>query len=129
LYYQRSNIDEQIATVLSKAAQEQNLFNNNSGLALSLSDDIQKDIKVTSAKNDTVKIKLTASGTIKPQVNKEEILNDLQGKNWTDGLASLKKYSYSDQETKVEFSPSYFPEFLKYFPSLQGRIILVIQDI
>ncbi len=129
LYYQRSNIDDQIADVLSKAAQEQNLFNNDNGLTLKLSDDIQKTITVTSVKNDTVKIHLAASGTITPDVNKDTITKELQGKNWTDGQNALKKYNYSDQATTIDFSPSYFPDFLKYFPALQGRIILVIQDI
>jgi len=129
ILYKRYEIESKIPEVLTKSAQEQNLFNSGEGLKLQMDSEITKEIKIESVKNDIVKLKLIASGKIKPEVNKDEILSSIKGLMWSDGINKLSNYSYSQKPSEVEFAPSYFPDFLKHFPSRQGRIILTIDSI
>ncbi|MBI2357299.1 hypothetical protein HYV12_04585 [Candidatus Dojkabacteria bacterium] len=129
MYFKKGELEEKMNEVLTKSAQDQNLFENSGDIKLELDENIQKEITVEEVKGDTVKIKVVAKGEVKPKIDKNEIVKKLQGKSWKEGEKILKEMKYTDKKTEYSFSPSYFPEWLKYFPQRQGRIILTVKEI
>jgi hypothetical protein len=129
LYYKRSDLDAVMEELLLKAANDNNLFESEDDLDLSLSEEIDSEITIVSVEGDKVTIKLALSGEVKPTVDKNEIVDDLKGKSWDDGLSYLDKLTFVAQDTEVRFEPDWFPESLRYFPSRQGRILLKVVDV
>ena len=76
------------------------------------------------AKEDDIKIKIEASGVVTPKLAKDEIISELKGLRWGEGINYLTSFDYSDEPIKIGFEPSFFPEWLRYFPERQGRIMI-----
>jgi sRNA-binding carbon storage regulator CsrA len=127
-FYMKEGFDNGIAELLKKEAEEKNLFENENNLELTLGDDVTKEITVIQNDNNGVKVKLTAKASVKPKINKEEIISQLRKMSWKDCNQYLKSLSYSEKETEVEFNPKNFPERLKYFPKKQGGILIEVKE-
>ena len=91
---------------------------------MELADDIETKYSVTGSKIDDLKIKMEASGVVTPKIDKQEILDNLSGMDWNEGINYLTGFDYSDQQIEIGFQPSSFPQWLRYFPSRQGRIMI-----
>ncbi|HOV29955.1 MAG TPA: baseplate J/gp47 family protein [Candidatus Dojkabacteria bacterium] len=127
-FYMKEGFDNGVAELLKKEAEEKNLFEKENNLELALGDDISKEITVIQNDNNGVKVKLTAKASVKPKINKDEIISQLKNMSWTDGNQYLKNLSYSEKETEVEFNPKNFPDKLKYFPKKQGGILIEVKE-
>ncbi|MBU1119920.1 hypothetical protein KKA50_01850 [Patescibacteria group bacterium] len=128
-YYYNNGFDAGVATLLTTEAQTKNLFQTDQNLDLTLGEDIQKDVSVVQKTDNSVLIKLIASGSVQPKVDKTEIVNTLKGKKWKEGATYLDGLKYSDKATLYEFNPVNFPQSLYYFPKRQGGILVEIVDI
>ncbi len=129
LRYNKQVLEESIGGVLTQEAQAQNLFNSDLGLKLQMDSDINKEITVDNIKEDSIKITLKASGRIKPEVNKDSIVDVLKGLKLQEGITKLNDYKYTDKEAEVEYTPTFIPSFLQSFPDRQGRILITIVEI
>lgn len=129
MYFKKGELENKMDEVLTKSAHDQNLFEGKEDLDLELDNSIEKEITVEEAKGDVIKIKIVAKGSVKPKIDKNEIVNKLGGLDWKKGNDLLKSMKYTDREAKVTFTPDYFPEGLWYFPSRQGKIILTIEEV
>lgn len=129
LFYQKSAIDNAIASMLTDAAKAKGLFDGATSEELKLEENLNKEITVSDIKKDTIKVTVKASSNIQPDINKETLISQLKGKSWVDGNNIIKAIKLTDKENTVEFSPTYFPDWLKHFPSAQGRLFINIQEV
>lgn len=128
-YYLASGFDEGIAKLLTKEAQEKNLFENDSNLELALGDNIEKSISVAEDSKKGVKIKLIAKGNVSPKVDKEKIVNTLKNMKWEEGLEYLQTLKFSDKRISASFFPKNILSKYPYFPKRQGGIIVEVYNI
>jgi hypothetical protein len=128
LYFRRSAIEDEIEKVLTEAAKDQNLFESNTEAELELDQDVEQEITVEEVKGEQVTVKLVASSRVKPEIKKDDIIEQLKGKGWKDGLEILNDLSFATKPTEVEFLPEYFPEGIRIFPGAQGRILITIVE-
>ena len=124
LYYKKEGLEELAPDLLSDEAKNKNLFETAENVELELADDIETKYSVTGSKIDDLKIKMEASGVVTPKIDKQEILDNLSGMDWNEGINYLTGFDYSDQQIEIGFQPSSFPQWLRYFPSRQGRIMI-----
>jgi hypothetical protein len=124
IYYDKDGLEDLISNMLEEEAKNKDLFDTADGVELELADDFGADFSVSGKENDSIKVKVSASGVVTPRIDKEEIINHLKGMNWEKGLDYLASFDYSDQKIQVDFDPDSFPGWLKYFPSRQGRIMI-----
>lgn len=129
LYYKKGSIESKVKDILSNAAIDQNLFENNSEIELKLDEEIEVSIKVDGVTGETVTVSLKASGRIQMEVNTELIVEDLAGLNWEDGSKYLNDLSYVAKPTEVQFIPDSFPKFLRYYSDRDGRILITVNEI
>ncbi len=128
-FYMKEGFDKGVENLLTKEAQEKNLFEKDGNLELTLSDNITKNITVETSSTSAVKIKLTAKASIKPKVSKEEISAKLKQMSWSEGNDYLKNLPYSEKRSDIEFNPKNFPERFRYFPKKQGGIIIEVKEV
>lgn len=128
LYYQKNALEQAIPQMLTKNANDQGLFENTTN-SLSLDENMTKEIAITEIKKDTIKVSVKAESNIQPQINKEEIISSLKGKTWKEGLAIIGSTKFTSRDNEVTFKPSYFPDFLRYFPSTNGKIIITVEEV
>ena len=128
-YYSTKGLDEGITELLRQEAMEKNLFETEDDIELVLGDNVEKKLTVDETVTDSVQIKLEASSTIKPKVDKTGIENELKGMSWEEGLKYISTIDYSDQKTEVQFIPDNYPEFLKRFPDRQGGVLVSIGEL
>lgn len=128
-FYYNQGFDDGVATLLTTEAQSKNLFESTSNLELTLGDEIEKEITVVQSTADSFSVKLVATGSVQPKIDKEQITNTLKTMNWKEGSAYLDSIKYSDKNTLYEFNPVNFPKFLYHFPSRQGGIMIDVVDI
>lgn len=124
IYYDKGDLEDLISKMLSEEAKNKDLFDTADGVDLELADDFESDYSVTGTKVDSVKVKVNATGVVTPKIDKDAIVEHLQGMGWSDGLKYLTTFDYSDQEIQVDFDPNGFPSWLRYFPGRQGRILI-----
>ncbi|MDD3474934.1 MAG: hypothetical protein PHP08_03505, partial [Candidatus Dojkabacteria bacterium] len=126
-YYYTAGVDEGLNELLTEAAMNQNLFESSDGLELTLTGDIEKNLEVEDNDGD-IKITLTASSSVEPDVNREDLINELRGMKWDNGIEYVKNLTYtSGRDPVIVFNPENFPEKLRYFPTRQGRIDVKIE--
>ncbi|MFA7628158.1 MAG: baseplate J/gp47 family protein [Candidatus Dojkabacteria bacterium] len=128
-YFLNDGFDEGVANLLTEKAKEEKLFETEGDWDLELDEEIEKEISVVESNAEGITIKLTAKGIVKPEVNKESIIEDLKGKNWEEGNEYIQSLSFSEKDALVDFVPEWFPEWLKSFPGRQGGIILEIGEV
>ncbi|MCK9368830.1 baseplate J/gp47 family protein [Candidatus Dojkabacteria bacterium] len=128
LFYQFGLLDGSINKMLTDKADNENLFTGNNS-TLVFSQNITKDIKVTGVKKEVATIFVKASSWIRPEINKEDLIKELKGKGWNKGIDVLKSKSYMAKDAELTFQPTYFPAFLRYFPTTQGRIYISIEKV
>jgi hypothetical protein len=127
-YYYTQGVDDGLNDLLTEAAKNQNLFESEEGLNLTLTGEIEKELKVNEDDGD-VEITLTASSSVEPAVNKEDLINTLKGMSWDEGVNYLRNLTFtSDSDPVITFEPDNFPKVLRHFPSRQGRIQLSIKQ-
>ncbi|HRI05595.1 MAG TPA: hypothetical protein PLV59_01485 [Candidatus Dojkabacteria bacterium] len=130
MYFKKGELETKMDEVLTKSAQDQDLFETeDKNVKLVLDNSIEREITVEEAKGDKIKIKVVAKGEVKPEISKNEIIKELAGRDWEDGVKRAQKMKYTDKKTETSFVPAYFPEWLRYFPDRQGRIIVTIKEI
>ncbi|WKZ31526.1 MAG: baseplate J/gp47 family protein [Candidatus Dojkabacteria bacterium] len=129
LYYKEDEIKDVGEELLLEAAREQNLFDSDEDLELKLGDDILTEVSVEKVEDTTVTIKVKSSGSVKPDVDKNQIIADLKGMGWENGTKYLEDLNFTSKDPQYEFSPTWFPGFLWRFPSKQGRIKLVVEEV
>lgn len=127
-YYLTEGFDEGISSLLTKEAQEKNLFESDSDLELGLSDSIEKTISVVEDSKKGVKIKLVAKGDVSPKVDKEKIINTLKEMKWEEGLEYLQTLYFSEKRISASFFPKNILSKYPYFPKRQGGIIVEIHN-
>lgn len=128
-YYLVEGFDEGITTLLTETAVSENLFESDNNLALTLSNTIEKTISIVENKKGSTKIKLLAKGNVMPNINKEEIANELKGDKWSVGLEYIKSLKFSDKDSSASFYPKNFLAKYPYFPRRHGGIIVEIYDL
>jgi hypothetical protein len=128
-YYLKDGFDDGVAEMLTEEAKEKNLFETDKDWELELDTEIEKEITVVENNSAGIKIKLVATSSVKPKVDKEEIASKLRGMKWEEGQEYAKDLIFSEKETRVEFSPENFPEFLRRFPKRQGGVLVEVADI
>lgn len=128
-YFLKDGFDEGIANLLTTEAQQKNLFESDKNLELALGDDIEKTITVIESNKNGIKIKLVAKGSVKPKVDKENIVRKLKEMSWEEGQEFLKKQVFSAKETEIVFQPQNFPTKLLHFPKRQGGILIEIKEV
>lgn len=124
LYYKKESLDDLVSDMLSEEAKNKDLFDTTDGMELELASEIEKDYTVSGSKQDNIKIKLEASGVVTPKLSKDDILSKLKGMRWGEGINYLTSFDYSDKQMVIGFEPSFFPDWLRYFPERQGRIMI-----
>ena len=129
IFYYNQGLNDGIATLLTAEAQSKNLFQSADNLELTLGEEIKKEISVVQSTADSISIKLVATGSVQPKIDKEQIIQTLKTMKWSDGTAYLDTIKYSDKNTLYEFNPVNFPKFLYHFPNRQGGIIIDVVDI
>ncbi len=129
LLYNKQAVENSIGDVLTQEAQNQNLFNSEDGLKLQMDSDITKELTIDNIKEDSVKINLKASGRIKPELNKDNIINAVKGLSIQEGSTKLEQFKYTDKDIEVEYTPSFIPEFLRSYPNRQGRILITVVEL
>lgn len=128
-YYNKHNLNEKVKELLKKKAEDEKLFDSENDLDLELNDDIKIDISVVEAKKDVVKIKIIASTTVKPKVNKDKIAQDLMGMGWKEGIEYLSSLQFGEKKPDAVFYPEKYPTFLKRFPDRKGGVLIEIKEI
>lgn len=128
-YYNKDNLNEKVKELLKKKAEDEKLFDSENDLDLELNEDIKTDISVVEAKKDSIKIKIVASSTVKPKVNKDKIAQDLMGMGWKDGIAYLSSLQFAEKKPEAVFYPEKYPTFLKRFPDRKGGVLIEIKEI
>ena len=128
-YYLKDGFDKGLNSLLTKKAENENLFESDEKFQLKLGDDIKSNISVLEDSKDSIQVKLTATGSVKPDINKQDIINKLKGKSWEEGNKIIKSLVYSNQETDVIFNPESIPERFWYFPDKQGGILIEIKEV
>lgn len=128
-YFLKEGFEEGISAMLTKDAVEKNLFESDKDLELALGDDIEKTITVVENNKSGIKIKLVATGSVKPKVEKEDIANKVKTMKWEEGNTYLQSLIFSDKTTEVLFKPDSFPEALWHFPKRQGGVLIEIEEV
>lgn len=128
-YYNKHNLNEKVKELLKKKAEDEKLFDNENDLDLELNEDIKTDISVVEAKKDSIKIKIVASSTVKPKVNKDKIAQDLMGMGWKDGIEYLSSLQFAEKKPEAVFYPEKYPTFLKRFPDRKGGVLIEIKEV
>ncbi len=126
LYYDKAQLDRLIETKLREGGNTDKDVKD-----MVLSDDIARDVSVTSTNLNDGKIVISAkvSGYVMPQMDSDEIARNLVGKNWSGAMGYLKQLDYVSGEPEVEFTPKWFPSFLWRMPSRGGRIIVNVRNV
>ena len=127
-YYYTEGVEAGLNALLTEAAINQNLFESGEGLNLKLTGDIEKDLSV-SEEDGKVEITLTASSSVEPSVDEGELVEDLKGMGWDEGVEYLNSLTFTSQDPTVTFTPESFPKKLRHFPSRQGRINISVKKI
>jgi len=126
-YYYTAGVDEGLNDLLTQAAMNQNLFESSDGLELTLTGEIEKDLQVEESDKE-VQITLTASSSVEPAVNKENLINELKGMKWAEGTDYINNLTFTSGRASIlVFNPDSFPAKLRYFPTRQGRIDVKIE--
>lgn len=128
-FYYNKGFDEGVAMLLTEEAQAKNLFENSENLELTLGEDIEKEVSVVQSTADSISIKLVATGSVLPKIDKEAIISTLKTMNWDEGSEYLTDIKYSDKTTMFDFNPVNFPHSLFHFPKRQGGILIDVVDI
>lgn len=126
LFYQKNAIDQSIVEMLTQAAKDKGLFETKGNDQFKVEDNLTKEITIADVKKDTIKVQVKASSNIQPSVDKTSLTNQLKGKSWSEGLAIVQSLKLTDKENTVEFTPTFFPDWLKRFPTKQGRLFIDI---
>ena len=126
-YYYTAGVDEGLNDLLTQAAINQNLFESTDGLELTLTGEIEKDLQVEESDGD-VQITLIASSSVEPAVSREDLINELRGMKWDEGVDYINNLTFtSGRAAVINFNPDGFPAKLRYFPARQGRIDVKIE--
>lgn len=129
LFYQKNAIDKSIQELLTREANNKNLFENTQAITLTLEENLTKEITITEVKKDVVKIKVKASSNIQPKLEIEKLKAQLKGKKWNEGKEIINNIKYTDKENLIRFTPEYIPEWLRYFPNNEGKIIINTEEV
>ena len=125
LYYDGDALDEIIEELLIEDLGEDELGD------LELSNNIEKEVVIKSGSVDGGNIILTVkvSGYVMPQLDEDDVAENLVGKGWAEGLKYLKKLEYVTGDPDVEFYPEWFPQFMKHMPNGKNKITVNVNNV
>lgn len=127
IYFHESELNDAVPKLLQETAQENNLFEGTKEF-----DDVQdvkSSVNIEKVDGDKVTVKVTASGKIKPKVNKQALKEKLMGMKWSEGIKYLNNLSISTKDCKTTFRPDWFPKFLWHFPDSNNKLIIHITEV
>ena len=126
LYYNEADLldhrQEMIAEYMEKLGAK-----NADGFTWDLSEGVETDIQLKEVKDGVVKVVLKITGDLKPRVDINVLKERLAGKSWQEGLEYLKSLTFVTRESDVDFTPEWFPEWLRYFPKDKKRIKISVE--
>ena len=128
-YYNKHNLNEKLKDLLKRKAEDEKLFDSEKDLDLELNEDIKTDISVVEAKKDSIKVKIIASSTVKPQINKKGIEEDLMGLSWKEGNEYISNLQFAEKKPEAVFYPEKYPTFLRRFPDRRGGVLIEVKEI
>ncbi len=128
-YYQTKGLADKLTTLLREKAQEENLFESDKDLELTLGDEIDKKITVEESTKDIVKIKIVAKSSIKPKIDKDKLAEEVKGMTWEEGKKYIDSLKYSERKSEITFNPMNYPAFLKRFPDRRGGVVISILEL
>lgn len=128
-YYQTKGLADKLTTLLREKAQEENLFESDKDLELTLGDEIDKKITVEESTKDIVKIKIVAKSSIKPKIDKDKLAEEVKGMTWDEGKEYIDSLKYSERKSEITFNPMNYPAFLKRFPDRRGGVVISILEL
>ncbi|HQG58203.1 MAG TPA: hypothetical protein PLX79_04515 [Candidatus Dojkabacteria bacterium] len=129
LFYKESDIIAQSESLLLAEADKLKLFEGLSEIGEKKLKDTESTTTIENVDGNKVTIKLSASALAKPDVNREEIVNNLAGKKWDDGIQYISKLNFTAKPTEVTFNPEWFPQFMWHFPTSKSRLIVTVEEI
>ncbi len=92
------------------------------GFSWDLSQGIDAKVVLESVRDGVVKVKYSITGELQPVVDRQVIREKLAGVSWDRGVEYLKSLAFLSAEPDAEFSPSWFPRKLWYFPNNANKI-------
>jgi len=128
-YYQTKGLTDKLTALLREKAQEENLFESDKDLELTLGDDIDKEITVEESTKDSVRIKIVAKSSIKPKVDKDALASELKGMEWEEGREYINSLKYAERKSEITFNPMNYPSFLKRFPERRGGVLISVVEL
>lgn len=126
LYYRRSDLENSLLDLLLQEARKQNVFGNTTELEAVGEIDAKYDVVV---QDEEVSVTVEVSGMVKPAITEEEILSNLSGKSWSEGMIYLGNLPFLAGPVDVDFKPAWFPKFLKHFPDGKNQIFVHISEV
>jgi hypothetical protein len=129
LYFMRSDIDDSIEELIKEQTKDESLFESSTNAELKLDESVNSEVEVTKVSGEDVTVLLTANTSVRPDVDKGGIVKSLSGMGWEDGMKYLESLDFTAKESKVSFGPDWFPQFLRYFPGRQGRILISVIEL
>ncbi|NLZ24593.1 hypothetical protein GX888_02535 [Candidatus Dojkabacteria bacterium] len=129
IYYSTSGLADGLTELLRKEAEERNLFESERDLDLVLGDNIEKKVSVESSTAGKIKIKVEASSSVRPKVDKNELEEELKKMKWDEGVEYINSLNYAKKESEVVFNPRKYPSFLKRFPKRRGGVIVSVLEL
>lgn len=130
LYYNKAALEDSADDILIASAVDQELFESEDDLNLELNEnDIETDITVVEVVNGQVTVRIKTSGAVKPEVSTSNILDELGGLGWDEGLAYLEDLDFVSAPSTVVFSPDGFPQGLRYFPDSRSRLQITVTEV
>ncbi len=127
LYYNKEEVENNVENLLVKEAKDKKIFEGVE--SVDKLKDMDYDINVSVNDEEQVSLKLKASAMAKPEVDREEITAELEGKSWEEGNKYLQELGFTVKPPMVEFEPEWFPKFTWKFPAGRNKIILKVVEI
>lgn len=129
LYYKKSDIEDRAEELLTKKAEEEDLFESSEEISLKLDSDVEEEISVASVEGETVTVSVKLQSVIRPAVNEDDIEDELRGRGWNSGVNYVKNLAddISTKDPKFTYSPEWMPGFLKRFPN-RNVVVRVVNE-
>ncbi|MBD3329276.1 hypothetical protein GF357_02165 [Candidatus Dojkabacteria bacterium] len=130
LYYRKSDIENSLPEIILEEARKQNVFGNTTELQVVGEIDTRYSVDVEDNDDaEEVKVKIEVSAMVKPEITEEEILANLEGKSWNEGMDYLGDLPFLAGPVEADFKPAWFPAFLKHFPDGKNQIFVHINEV
>ncbi len=125
-YYNKKDLENAVSDVIREEALSSELYAEET--AFQTSENTEVDYELIKGDRNGVEIRMTVTSTLKPDISKEKIVEDIQGKSWKEGLEYINDLDFHAEEPRISFSPSWIPKFLWKFPRGNNKVIVHIRE-